>query len=283
MRIGALTVMVLLSGAAGAAGKDTCFECHSVMEGMSIVFKNDVHYQHQQSCDACHGGDSREEDQNVSMNASRGFKVRVTRAGVPDYCGRCHSDAAFMHQYSPGQRVDQLSQYRTSVHAARLAANSPHAPECVDCHGVHTIRAVSDPLSPAHPPRVVEMCAKCHAAAAEAFEKGPHGKAFAAQGISGCTTCHASHATQTATSAMLSGPKAVCSGCHEAGSPQAGTAAELARLMAGLETAAAGANGSEARRKAVNESLEKARVAVHAVSIDAVKAPVEAGMAGMRQ
>ena len=200
MRMTALSLILFLSG---AAGKDTCFECHSVIEGTSEVFKDDVHYQNGQSCDACHGGDSQEEDQNISMNASRGFKVRVTRAGVPDYCGRCHSD--------------QLSVYRTSVHAARLAANGPHAAECVDCHGVHNIRAVSDPLSPAHPSHLVEMCAKCHAA----------------------------------------------------GSAGARTAAELARLISGLETAAREANRSEAERKAVNESLQKARLAVHAVGMAA--------------
>jgi hypothetical protein len=231
VRITTLPLILLLSGAAGAAVKDTCFECHSVIEGMSEVFKDDVHYHNGQSCDACHGGDSNEEDPNMSMNASRGFKVRVTRAGVPDYCGRCHGDAAFMHRYNPRQRVDQLSLYRTSVHAARLAANSPHAPECVDCHGVHTIRAVSDPLSPAHPSHVVEMCAKCHAA----------------------------------------------------GSAGARTAAELAGLMSGLETAARAANRSEAQRKALNESLQKARLAVHAVSVAAVKIPVDAGMAATKQ
>jgi hypothetical protein len=217
MRIATLSLILLLSGAAGAAVKDTCFECHSVIEGMSEVFKDDVHYHNGQSCDACHGGDSNEEDPNMSMNASRGFKVRVARAGVPDYCGRCHGD--------------QLSVYRTSVHAARLAANSPHAAECVDCHGVHTIRAVSDPLSPAHPSHVVEMCAKCHAA----------------------------------------------------GSAGARTAAELAGLMSGLETAARAANRSEAQRKALNESLQKARLAVHAVSVAAVKIPVDAGMAATKQ
>jgi hypothetical protein len=217
MHITALSLILFLSGAAGAAGKDTCFECHSVVEGTSEVFKDDVHYRNRQSCDACHGGDSQEEDQNISMNASRGFKVRVTRAGVPDYCGRCHSD--------------QLSVYRTSVHAARLAANSPHAPECVDCHGVHNIRAVSDPLSPAHPSHVVEMCAKC----------------------------------------------------HPAGSAEARTAAELVGLISGLETAAREANLSEAQRKALNESLQKARLAVHAVSVAAVKIPVDAGMAATKQ
>ena len=53
--------------------------------------------------------------------------------------------------------------------------------------------------------------------------------------------------------------------------------------MSGLETAARGAKGSEAQRKAVNENLEKARVAVHSISVAAVKAPVDAGMAATKQ
>jgi hypothetical protein len=283
MRITTFSLILFLSGAGVAADKDTCFECHTVMEGMSEVFKDDVHYHHQQSCASCHGGDSREEDQNLSMSASRGFKVRVTRAGVPDYCGRCHSDAAFMHKYSPRQRVDQVSLYRTSVHAKSLAANSPHAAQCVDCHGIHTIRAVDDPLSPANAAHVVEMCAKCHAATAEAFRKSPHGKAFSANGISGCTACHAGHATQAATSAMLSGDKASCAGCHAAGSAGARVAAELAGLMSPLEAAAHGAKGSEAQLKTVRDNLAKARVAVHGVSVAAVKSPVDAGMAAAKQ
>ena len=278
MRITTFSLILLLSGAAAAADKDTCFECHTVMEGMSEVFKDDVHYHNQQSCASCHGGDSKEEDQNLSMSASRGFRVRVTRAGVPDYCGRCHSDAAFMHKYSPKQRVDQVSLYRISVHAAALGANSPHAAQCVDCHGIHTIRAVDDPLSPANPAHVVEMCAKCHAATAEAFKKGPHAKAFSANGMSGCTTCHAGHATQAATSALLSGPKASCSGCHAAGSAGGRTAAALAGLMSALEAAARGAKGSEAELKAVRDNLAQARVAVHAVSVHAVKDPAGAGV-----
>ena len=275
--------MLLLSGAASAADKDTCFECHTIMEGMSEVFKDDVHFHNQQSCNACHGGDPKEEDQNLSMGASRGFKVRVTRAGVPDYCGHCHSDAAFMHKYSPRQRVDQVSLYRTSVHAKALAANVPNAAECVDCHGIHTIRAVDDPLSPANPSHVVEMCAKCHAETAAAFKKSPHGAIFVAKGMSGCTACHAGHATQAATAAMLSGPKAACGKCHAAGSAGAKAAVELAKLMSGLETASRSAKGSDAQRKAISENLAKARRAVHSVTVATVKVPVDAGMAAAKQ
>ena len=40
MRITTFSLILLLSGAGGAADKDTCFDCHTVMEGMSEVFKD---------------------------------------------------------------------------------------------------------------------------------------------------------------------------------------------------------------------------------------------------
>jgi hypothetical protein len=57
----------------------------------------------------------------------------------------------------------------------------------------------------------------------------------------------------------------------------------MAQLLSGLETAAKKAGGSEAARTAVGENLAKARVAVHGVSVDAVKVPVDAGMAAAKR
>src|ERR1035437_3908889 len=148
MRLRILIIALIPLLASGAyAAKDSCFKCHTVVEGTSVVFKDDVHYTNAISCAECHGGDDAEDDQNVSMSADRGFKLRVTRQGTPDYCGRCHSNASFMSKYKPQQRVDQLALYRTSVHGKLLAAGRKGAAECVDCHGVHNIRAGSDPLS----------------------------------------------------------------------------------------------------------------------------------------
>ena len=62
---------------------------------MSIVYEDDVHYKYGVSCTDCHGGDPKQDEGNAVMNASRGFKVRVTRENTPEYCGRCHSDAFF--------------------------------------------------------------------------------------------------------------------------------------------------------------------------------------------
>jgi hypothetical protein len=40
-----MTMAILLPAASVAFGaKDSCFECHIVMEGKSIVFKDDVRY-----------------------------------------------------------------------------------------------------------------------------------------------------------------------------------------------------------------------------------------------
>ena len=78
VRLSAAGLLLALSAGAHAA-KDSCFECHSVMEGMSIRFRDDVHYRNGLSCADCHGGDPSSDDQNIAMSAERGFKVRVTR------------------------------------------------------------------------------------------------------------------------------------------------------------------------------------------------------------
>ena len=111
-----LAVLIILLGCGVCVGKDTCFDCHRVMEGTSVKFVNDIHFTNAISCANCHGGDPNETDQNISMNASRGFKVRVTRQGVPEFCGRCHSDTNFMSKYDPQLPVDQLAKYQQGVH-----------------------------------------------------------------------------------------------------------------------------------------------------------------------
>jgi predicted CXXCH cytochrome family protein len=260
-----LLFIPLLAGAAHAA-KDSCFDCHRVMEGTSVVFKNDVHSTTSISCAGCHGGDPKEDDQNVSMNASRGFKLRATRQGIPEYCGNCHSDAGFMGKYKQQPRVDQLARYRTGVHGKLLAAGNKKAAECVDCHGVHNIRAVNDPLSMANPQHVTETCAKCHAATADLFKKSRHGRRFTTGQRPGCVVCHASHDTKPASTAMLTGKNAVCARCHKDGSAGARAAAEIAKQLATLEAAGPGAK----------DALARARRAVHTLDPAAVKRAAEA-------
>jgi predicted CXXCH cytochrome family protein len=260
----ALTIALvpLIASGAGAA-KDSCFDCHGVMEGTSAVFKDDVHYTNAISCVDCHGGDPKEDTANASMSPDRGFKIRVTRQGTPEFCGRCHSDAAYMGLHNPKERTDQLALYKTSIHAQQLAAGR-RAAECVDCHSIHNIRAVSDPLSPASPQRVTDTCAKCHSAAADLFKKSPHAR-FTTERRPGCVTCHASHDTQAAGTAQLTGATSICARCHNANSGGGRAAAEIAQVLAGLEAAGPGSK----------DALERARLAVHTFNAAAVRKAAE--------
>ena len=260
-----LVVLITLLGCGACAGEDSCFDCHRVMEGTSLKFTNDIHFANAISCATCHGGDPEETNQNIAMNASRGFKVRVPRQGIPEFCGRCHSDTSFMSQYEPEPRVDQLEKYTNGVHGKLLAAGRKRAAECVDCHGIHQIRPASDPLSTASPQRISKTCAKCHASTAEAYANTRHGRLFTTRRRPGCTVCHASHDTEPATMAMLTGSASVCARCHRPGSRPARLAGKMAEVLAGLE--AAGLDSKEA--------LARARVAVHSMNLDAVKRAAE--------
>jgi predicted CXXCH cytochrome family protein len=265
MRFLTLTIGLMLCLARGAyAATDTCFDCHRIMEGMSLRFTNDVHFAQAISCANCHGGDANESNQNLSMSSSRGFKVRVKPQGIPEFCGNCHSDTNVMSKYNQSH-VDQLAQYQTSVHGKLLAAGRRRVAECVDCHGVHNTRAVNDPLSTASPQRVSKTCAKCHAATFDAFASSQHGRRFNNTRLPGCTVCHSSHDMQPATTAMLTGSTSVCVRCHRPGTPPLRLAENMAQVLAGLE--AAGPDSKDA--------LDRARVAVHSLNLDAVKKAAE--------
>lgn len=255
----------MMLACAACPGKDSCFDCHRVMEGMSRVFTNDIHFANALSCADCHGGDPSETNQNIAMNASRGFKVRVTRQGVPAFCGRCHSDPVFMSKYETQPRVDQFSQYTNGIHGRLLAGDRKRAAECVDCHGVHNTRAVGDPLSIASPPRIAATCSKCHASTFETYTNTRHGRLFITPARPGCTVCHASHDMAPASIAMLTGPASICARCHKPGSKPALLAEDMARVLDGLE--AAGPDSKDA--------LARARIAVHSLNLEAVKKAAE--------
>jgi hypothetical protein len=256
-----LVALITLLGCSAWAAKDTCFDCHLVMEGMSVTFSNDIHFSKAISCANCHGGDASEPNQNISMNASRGFKVRVTRQGVPAHCGSCHSDTNMMSKYQPQIPADQLAKYQNSAHGKQLAAGVKRAAECVDCHGVHSIRAVNDPLSSASPQRITRTCTKCHASTAQAYANTRHARIFTNQRRPGCATCHSNHDIQPATKAMLDGPKSVCVSCHRAGTGPANLAKQMAQILDGLEKA-----GPDSK-----EALERARIAVHSMNLATVR------------
>ena len=226
MRYGFLALLL----AAPLAGADSCMDCHSVLEGKlqapAKAFANDIHARFGFSCADCHGGDRNTTDPEAAMNKARGFVGKIPRTAVPERCAHCHSDARLIQKYKPRQRVDQMAQYRTSVHGKRLAAGDTGVASCIDCHSVHDIREVRDPLSPVHPLRLPETCARCHADKAHmagyklptdqfaGYRKSVHWEALAKRGdlsAPSCASCHGNHGAQPP---EVESVAAVCGNCH---------------------------------------------------------------------
>jgi len=203
---------------------------------------------------------------------------------LPDTCGRCHADPAHMAKYKIP--TNQLADYKKSVHWAAISKGGDlSAPNCASCHGNHG-------ATPPQVGSVAEVCGTCHTLMADLYNKSPHQPVFAAMGEKGCVTCHSNHDIEMPSPAMLAGPKAVCSQCHDADSAGGKAAAQMAQLIGNLSAAmkASDAVLAQARRDGMevadavlqeqqaNEDLVKARVAVHAFDPAAVAAPINAGL-----
>lgn len=306
-----IAALILLSFAGAVSAKDSCLDCHKVMEGTSIPFQNDIHFKKGLSCADCHGGDPTASDQNISMSPQKGFRTRVTREGVAEFCGRCHSDAAFMKKHNPKEPVNQAKIYAASVHASKPAGSDDIAATCVDCHSVHNTRAVSDPQSTVAPARLARTCGKCHGDSSAAYQKSAHAAIFVTGDKASCTVCHSGHATARVTDDLLAGGHDVCSKCHEPDSKGGRAAASLGRAFENARMAAfaamapradvprggaatggtdvqgrggAGAAGAQGRGatpavgrgfRATSPAMRKAMSTVHGLDVPAVKAALE--------
>jgi hypothetical protein len=204
---------------------------------------------------------------------------------VAETCGRCHADAKYMAGYKIP--TDQMEKYRTSVHwAAMTAKGDLSAPTCNSCHGNHG----------AVPPGigwVGNVCGQCHTVQAELFKTSVHAKAFTDLGTPGCATCHENHAIHPPGDFMLGlGDKAVCANCHgpddKGGKSAVAMRTLIDSLRADSEKAAALLQRAERAGMEVSQAefdlngarddLVKARAAVHAFKIDAVKQAVDSGL-----
>jgi len=223
------TVLVLLATSA-AQSKNSCLDCHSALPdpvGVSQEkFSHDIHAQKGLTCASCHGGDPGKDDPDQAMSRKAGWKGKIDRAQIPELCGKCHSDPAFMRTFNPSLRTDQLSQYKTSVHGKRLAGGDAKVAVCTDCHSVHDTRPPSDPASTVNPVHIADTCARCHADASYMsaykiptnqfadYGKSVHHEALAVRGdlsAPTCTTCHGNHG---ATPPGVASVANVCSTCH---------------------------------------------------------------------
>ena len=124
----------------------------------------DVHFRRGVSCAGCHGGDPTADLGHAHVKEWPEKDREKNRAWVVQFCARCHSDPAMMHEFNPALPTDQLAKFKDSPHGHRLLdQHDDRAPSCVSCHGVHGIRPAKDPQSKVYAQRVPETCGACHA------------------------------------------------------------------------------------------------------------------------
>jgi hypothetical protein len=195
----------------------------------------DVHFRSGLSCAGCHGGDPTADFGHDFVKEWPEKDRQKNRAWVVQFCARCHSDPAKMHEFNPSLPTDQLAKFKDSPHGRTLLEkHDDRAPSCVSCHGVHGIRPAKDPQSKVYAQRVPETCGACHAdpkimagftradgsplptnQLAE-YRDSVHGRALLGRGDLGapaCNTCHGNHAASPPGVAQVSRS---CSLCHSA-------------------------------------------------------------------
>jgi Cytochrome c3 len=228
--LAALGWLLILASVSYGQTKNPCLDCHSALpEPLGVSqekFSQDIHAQKGLTCASCHGGDATSDDPDRSMSRAAGWKGKIDRKQIPQLCGNCHSDPAYIRQFNPSLRTDQLDQYHTSVHGKRLASGDTKVAVCTDCHSVHDIRAPGDSGSTVNPVHVANTCARCHADAnymkgyaipTDQFAKystSVHHEALAVRGdlsAPTCTTCHGNHG---AVPPGVDKVQNVCSTCH---------------------------------------------------------------------
>lgn len=198
---GAVLLMTVAAGPADARQTGTAAD----------QFAGDVHARAGLNCASCHGD---------------GEPVAIGRTAIAPLCARCHSDAAYMHRFNPGTRVDQYAQYLTSTHGKRMSAGETRVATCSDCHSAHGVRRASDPMSPVAPAHVAKTCAVCHADRTRmaAFGREPtpyadwsasvHAAALLKRGDTSAPTCSTCHGSHGATPPGIDSVVAVCAQCH---------------------------------------------------------------------
>jgi cytochrome c553 len=216
--------------AAQKAVESSCVRCHLAMGDQLAepvkLSAQDIHFQHGLSCNNCHGGDPTKDALEEAMNPRKGFVAHPPRKQIAALCASCHSNAEFMKKYNPRARVDQYSEYLTSVHGKKNQAGDPNVATCTDCHGVHGIRAVSDPNSPVYVTNVAATCGRCHSDLKrmgsygiptdqqEQYSKSVHGDALMKQRDLSAPTCNSCHGNHGAAPPGVDSVANVCGQCH---------------------------------------------------------------------
>jgi len=210
------------------AQQNSCIECHRDLEDKLMApveaFKLDVHQKFGLNCSDCHGGNPAKED--IDSAKDKTFKGAPKRNQIPEFCASCHSNSAYMKNFNPGLRVDQLSLYWTSHHGQLLRQGDIKTAVCTDCHEAHGILASNHPKSLTFPWNIPQTCGRCHADKEymksykiptdqlENYKQSVHaGSLFEKKDLSApvCNDCHGNHG---ASPPEVSSIAFVCRQCH---------------------------------------------------------------------
>ena len=214
--------------------ESTCVRCHRDLDAEMVepvrLSAQDIHFQRALSCNDCHGGDPtlgiEKGSAEDSMNRAKGFIGRPQRKQIATLCASCHSKPEVMRRYNPQARVDQYTEYLTSVHGKKYVAGDPNVATCTDCHGAHGVRAVSNPTSPVYATNVASTCGRCHADAKrmasyriptnqmELYTKSVHGEALIRKRDMSAPTCNDCHGNHGAAPPGVDTVANVCGQCH---------------------------------------------------------------------
>jgi predicted CXXCH cytochrome family protein len=222
--------MFLIASPALAQKKDSCSECHTVMEGALAepvtLMKDDIHRARGLSCADCHGGDPSQDAPQRAMDPRKGYIGSPKLKDIPQVCGRCHTSADYMKRFNPALRVDQEREYFTSVHGKRLATGDQNVATCVSCHSAHGVRSINDPLSAVYASNVAETCSKCHSNADtmksykiptdqhDKYKSSVHAKALYERQDLSAPTCNDCHGNHGAAPPGVTSVGNVCGQCH---------------------------------------------------------------------
>jgi predicted CXXCH cytochrome family protein len=224
-----LSIGVPSAYSADPAHMSNCITCHRENDdegGPSHWFEKDVHFQAGVGCQDCHGGDATLDDMDA-VRQSKGFVGVPDRLAIPEFCARCHSDAAYMHEHDPSLPTDQLDKYKTSIHGIQLFTKKDRkVATCVSCHTSHRIASSKLPISSTYASNIPATCGKCHSDKEYMAEYGlptdiehlysesVHGKALLEkkdQAAPACNDCHGNHGAAPPGVASIG---VVCGSCH---------------------------------------------------------------------
>lgn len=146
-------------------------------------------------CTDCHGAHD--------IRAKSDPQSHVSRARVPETCGKCHDDI--------------LAIYAGGQHGKLQQKGSSAAPGCNDCHSAHEIQRHNVPKFQL---QVIKECGNCHEDYIATYRDTFHGKVtnLGFTAVATCASCHGAHemlpASNPASKVSAANRLKTCQACH---------------------------------------------------------------------